>query len=129
MSIEDTIEFPITIFQDRPAHLRQVQVGSTSLNEFVHLMRQAHAQQRKAFVIVSHNFEMLVPDSNNPDPVVVRRFAGLCRFLAENRSLFPTLVFPGAAGITEAREPPLLTSSLWRTGLRTIEQTRRRLYR
>ncbi len=129
LAIDQTVEFPITIFADRPSHLRQVQVGSTSLGEFVHLIQQAHRQQRAAFVIVSHNFELLVPDSSNPDPVVVRRFASLCRFLGDNRTLYPTVVFPDAHGLQDAREPSTLTSSLWRTGLRTIEQVRRRLYR
>lgn len=128
-TIEETIEFPITVFQDRPAHLRQVQVGSTSLTEFMHLIRQAQEQRRTAFVIVSHNFEMLVPDSNNQDPIVVRRFVGLCRFLADNRGDYPTAIFPEMPAVTDQREPPLLTSSLWRTGLRTLEQARRRFYR
>lgn len=129
MAIDGTIEFPITVFRDRPEHLRQVQVGSTSLSEFMHLIRLAHAQQRKAFVIVSHNFEMLVEDSSDPDPIVVRRFAGLCRFLADHRATFPTRTLAEADNDAEAGEPPMLTSPLWRTGLRTLEQARRRLYR
>lgn len=129
IALDNTIEIPITVFQDRPSHLRQVQVGSTSLGEFRHLIRQAHEHNRTAFVIVSHNFEMLVPDSSNPDPTVFRRFAGLCDFLASNRDKYPTVVFPELPVATDRMEPPLLTSALWRTGLRTIEQARRRLYR
>ena len=122
-------EYPITVFQDRPGRLRQVQIGSTSTSEMLHLLQQAHAQRRHAFVIVSHNFEMLVPGSSNPDAIVVRRFKALCRFLSENRDDFPTVIFPELSAVADEGEPPVLTSPLWRTGLRAIEQARRRLYR
>ena len=129
MTIEEIIEFPITVFKDRPVHLRQVQVGSTSLNEFMHLIRQAHEQKRTAFVIVSHNFEMLVPDSKRPNSIVVRRFVGLCRFLANNSRSYPTSIFPESSAVIDRSEPSLLTSSLWRTAMRTLEQTRQRFNR
>jgi hypothetical protein len=127
--LEGVFEFPITVFQDRPGHLRHVQVGATSTSEMFHLLRQAYMQDRSAFVIVSHNFEMLVPGSNNPDPIVVRRFRALCQFLADNRRQFVTATFDDVTPDSDLLEPPTLSSSLWRTGLRTFEQARRRLYR
>jgi len=129
IQVEGVREYPITVFQDRPGRLRQVQIGSTSIGEMFHLLRQAHGQGRRAFVIVSHNFEMLVAGTTNPDPVVVRRFKALCRFLSENRDDFPTVIFPELPAVADEEEPPVLTSPLWRTGLRAIEQARRRLYR
>jgi hypothetical protein len=129
VQIGGVCEYPITVFQDRPGRLRQVQIGSTSTSEMFHLLRQAHAQRRNAFVIVSHNFEMLVPGSSNPDAIVVRRFKALCRFLSENRDEFRTVIFSELSAFTGEKEPSMLTSSLWRTGFRTIEQVRRRLHR
>jgi hypothetical protein len=121
-------EYPITVYKDGLSRWRSVQLGSTSASEMLHLLRQAHRQQRRAFVIVSHNFELLVPGTTNPDPIVVRRFKALCRFLAENRGDFRVVTFPDLSETDHEDAPPPLTSSLWRTGLRLTEQVRRRLY-
>jgi hypothetical protein len=126
--LEGVMECPVTVFMDRPGHLRQVQVGSVSLGEMTHLLAQAHDQGRGAFVILSHNFEMLVPDKTKPDPVVVRRFAGLCGFLARHRDAFPTTTFRALPWEPDAEEPAALTSSLPRTAWRTLEQAWRRVY-
>lgn len=126
--IDGVLEYPITVFLDRPGHLRQTQVGSSSLGEMKHLLLQADAQGRSAFVIVSHNFEMLVSKKSVPDPVVVRRFEGLCRFLRNHEDRLPTVTFRNVGEATESREPPPLTSSLLRTGWRTMEQAWRRVY-
>jgi peptidoglycan/xylan/chitin deacetylase (PgdA/CDA1 family) len=126
--IDGVIEYPITVFFDRPGHLRQTQVGSSSLGEMKHLLLQAHAQGRGAFVIVSHNFEMLVSGKSTPDPVVVRRFEGLCRFLRDNGDRLKTVTFHQVGETIESREPPPLSSSILRTGWRTVEQVWRRVY-
>ena len=45
-------------------------------------------------MIVSHNFEMLKPGTQLPDPVVVRRFERVCEFLARHPELFTVGPFP-----------------------------------
>ncbi len=125
LDIDGIVEYPITVFFDRPRHLRQVQVGSSSLAEMTYLLRRAAEQPRNAFVIVSHNFEMLVPGSSECDRMVVRRFVGLCDYLARRRETCPTRIFPAADGVPDKAEPPALKSAIWRTAMRTLEQAYR----
>lgn len=125
--LEGIVEYPVSVFLDRPRHLRPVQVGSVSLLEMKHLLRQAYEQSRAAFVIVSHNFEMLVPGSTRCDRLVVRRFVGLCDYLARHARAWPTKTFCDLEPIDDPRDPPPLTSAMWRTTLRAFEQAWRRL--
>lgn len=125
-ALEGVIEYPITVYQDIPGRLRQAQVGSTSFTEFIHLLRQAQKQGRSAFVIISHNFEMLIPGKSKPDSIVVRRFTQLCEFLAEHRDDFTLMTFAEAGDRTEMTEPGVLTSPLRYVAQRMAQQIWRR---
>jgi hypothetical protein len=61
------------------------------------------------------------------DPIAVRRFVQLCDFLARNRASF---VVRGFAGL-DLPPPPssgeICVMPAWLTGLRKVEQLRRRL--
>lgn len=127
-SLEGVIEYPLTVYQDRPGRRRQAQVGSTSFGEFTRLLRQGCAQRRNAFVIISHNFEMLVQGKSEPDAIVARRFSRLCQFLAEYPEDFNPITFAEADDQVEPCEPPVLTSPPWSVAWRTMEQVWRRTY-
>lgn len=77
-------EYPMTVFKDGPGSLRHVQLGACSYREMESLLWQALKAERKAFVILSHNFELLNQAQNRPDKVVVERMRKLCRFFDQH---------------------------------------------
>lgn len=128
--LEGIMEFPITAFEELPGRLRHMQIGSCSLNEMKHLLLQAYRKRWHAVVIVSHGHELLNAGRSRPDPIVIRRFDGLCRFLAEHRDKFATCGFSGvdADTIGALRQERPLSSAAWRTALRYGEQLAMRLW-
>lgn len=127
--VEGVMEFPITPFEELPGRLRHMQLGSCSFSEMKHLLLQAHSNGWYSVVIVSHGHELLDASRTQPDPIVVKRFERLCRFLAENRDKFQTSGFSDLrveSVVTQKNERPL-TSSPWRTALRYGEQLTMRL--
>ena len=127
--IEGVVEFPITTFEELPGRLRHMQLGSCSLGEMKHLLLEAYQKDWHSVVMVSHGHELLNGDRSKPDPIVIRRFDGLCRFLADNRDKFETVGFSelnmGAVTAPQGEKP--LTSSMWRTAWRYGEQLAMRL--
>lgn len=94
--IEGVHSFPVTVFDDGLGRRRPAQVGACSLAEMRQALEAAHAGGARHFVIVSHNFEMLKPGSSEPDSIVVRRFEGLCRWLAQQAGRLNTCALPAA---------------------------------
>ena len=94
--------YPVTVFRDGRGRDRPAQVGACGLAEMVQALASAHALERRHFVIVSHNFEMLHPGRSDPDGIVVRRFEGLCRHLAEHRDRYDTCALEPAAPLDDA---------------------------
>jgi len=95
------------------------------------MMLQAWRNGWYSFVIVSHSFELLTTQWDATDPIVVRRFRNLCRFLADNPARFRTT---GFADLTPEEIPvdlqvPTLKSNPVRTTLRYGEQLVGRLFR
>jgi hypothetical protein len=117
--------YPVTAFRDGLGRQRPAQVGACSLTEMRQALHSAEAQGRRHFVFVSHNFEMLRPGSSAPDMIVVRRFEGLCRYLAEHADRFDVCSFP-AAGTTDAAPDTVPEASRWATLQRLGEQALRR---
>ena len=78
-------------------------------------------------MLLSHNFELLNPDKNRPDPIAVRRFRKLCRFLDRERASLPCSGFEDApAEPGEPPEAPPRSRLLYAAG-RMAEQLTRRL--
>ena len=121
-------EYPMTVYRDRPGHLRHAQVGACSFRELEGLLWQALEQGRRGFVILSHCFEALNCRKDAPDPIVVARHRELCRFLERNRDCFQTRGFRGLAPASVVAQPPPLRSPVWKTGERVLEQAWRRRY-
>jgi peptidoglycan/xylan/chitin deacetylase (PgdA/CDA1 family) len=118
--------FPVTVFSDGFGKERPAQVGACSSGEICDVLLNAMRGGITDFVVLSHNFEMLKPNTAEPDWIVVRRFERLCRFLAENQATYPVVSF--------SRHPPigvplreLPKASLAATLRRHIEQIWRRL--
>ena len=93
------------------------------------LLWQALESERKAFVILFHNFELLNSSMNRPDDIVVARFSKLCSFLARHQDCFRVRGFHGLVPTAVLSQPAPLTSPIWRTGLRVLEQGLRRRFR
>lgn len=121
------LELPMTVYSDGRG-LRHTQLTACSWSELEHLLWQALEEQQGAFVILSHNFELLTPGLLAADPVVIRRLSKLCAFLNRHKDSFRV------RGLGAGTEPPRpgaaarLRSPLWRTGARMVEQAWRRRY-
>jgi hypothetical protein len=126
--IDGIWEYPLTVFEDWPGHLRHAQIGACSYAELSNMLMQAASAEYGTFVILLHNFELLNREKNRRDPIVVRRFVRLCEFLANRRDLFRARGFIGLPPPKRQERPPLLRSHPWRTGLRLASQVLRRRY-
>jgi len=120
-------EYPITVYHDG-RKLRHAQLTACSSSEMEGLLWQALEQGRQSFVLVSHRFELLNVAKTRADPVVIKRFDALCRFLDRNRDCFRTVGFDGKPASASVTQPAPLTSPLHRTGARWLEQAYRRIY-
>lgn len=121
-------EFPMAVFDDGTRALRHVQLTSCSLAEMEGLLWQALEKGRQSFVLLSHGFELLNLAKDRPDPIVVDRFRKLCAFLDRNRDCFNVRGFKGMEPADVSVQPPPLTSPLFKTGLRMMQQLYRRRY-
>lgn len=115
-------EYPMTVFNDGTAKLRHAQLTACSFAEMEGLLWQALEAGRTTFNILSHSFELLNRARTRPDPIVIKRFHKLCAFLDKNRDSFCVRGFQGLAPQTVQVQPNALTSPIWRTGARIIEQ-------
>jgi hypothetical protein len=132
--VEGVLEYPITFFQDLPGHYRPVHLNACSISELKRTLEEAWGRGWSSYVIVSHSFELIRRNAGKPtgpaaDPIVIRRFEQLCRFLGENRHLFRTAGFAGldpSAAPNGVNGAPL-RSTVTRTLGRLAQQALRRL--
>ena len=82
---------------------------------------------RRSVMIVSHSFELLGRDRTRPDPIAVRRFEALCRFLDRHRDQFRARGFGDLQPAAEVPQPLPLRMPIWPTARRLAEQGLRRL--
>lgn len=87
-AVQDVVTYPVTVFKDGFGKLRPAQVGACGFNELRDTLQSAARVGVTDFVIVSHNFELLIPDSLLPDWIVVARFERLCAYLAQHSQQF-----------------------------------------
>jgi peptidoglycan/xylan/chitin deacetylase (PgdA/CDA1 family) len=102
-------EFPVSFFQDGPGHFRHTQLKACSWREMRRALTAAWRSGWRYFVIVSHSFELVKRRSDGKapakaNPIAIRRFERLLKFLERESSRFQTTTFPlapvdtGAAG-------------------------------
>lgn len=89
-------EYPVYLFRDGFGRQRPAQLASAGLAEFRQALDRAESAGQEHFVIVSHSFELLKSGSSMPDLIMVRRFEGLCSYLAANRDRFQVGCFAPA---------------------------------
>lgn len=118
---------PMSSFCDGFGRFRHAQVGACSAAELTEALTGARENNWSSFVLLSHNFELMVPDKLMPDRFIIRRFERLCRFLSDNRSSLPTIGFGDLPPAPEPRglPPPSVTKAA--TATRYLEQGMRRL--
>ncbi|MGI6656365.1 MAG: polysaccharide deacetylase family protein [Desulfobulbus sp.] len=121
-------EYPMTVFRDGRKKMRHAQLGACSYREMETLLWKALEEQREAFVILSHNFELLNQRKDRPDRVVVRRMQKLCQFFDKNRDSFCLRGFRGLSTECAGVQRPPLQVPAWQTFLRVAEQIYRRRY-
>lgn len=122
------IEYPMTIFNDGTGAPRHAQLGACSNLELEGLLQQAYDYQRKSFVILSHNFELLNANRDNADPIMIKRFRRYCEFMANNKSSFNMRGFRGLSPVISESSAQALHSPRWKTLHRIAEQVLRRRY-
>src|SRR5690606_2385468 len=124
--IGNLLSLPLTVFRDRFGKTRPAQIGSCSISELCQVIDNANDNTWPAVVMLSHNFEMMRPDSTKIDPIVLDRFERLCAYAAS----CPELCTPPGnllTSITPSRnriEPPHI--SVAGTMRRFVEQVLRR---
>jgi hypothetical protein len=119
---EGVYEYPMTVFDGGLGGLRHAQLTACSYQEMEGLLWQSLESGRKAFVILSHNFELLNPAMDRPDEIVIERFHKLCSFLDRHRDCFRVRGFHGLMPVSVPLQPAPLTSPVWKTGFRILEQ-------
>jgi hypothetical protein len=122
-------EYPMTVFDDGTGKMRHVQLSACSYGEIESLLWRALESGYSSFVILSHSFELLNAGRDRPYPLAIRRFRKLCAFLDQHRDKFRVRGFRGLQPELCDMQPPPLSSPIWRTGGRMLEQAYRRRYR
>lgn len=123
------LEFPLTVYYDRPNHYRHLQLGSCSFAEFECVLNHAYENQWDSVVILSHNFELMNQQRNRIDSVVVKRFKQLARFLERDRDRFTTAGFQTTDITPKAIDSGLPVAPPGGVVRRYAEQLIRRAYR
>lgn len=120
--------YPMTLLRDGFGRLRHAQIGACGASELIEALDGACESGWPAFVLLSHNFELMIPDKLAPDPIVVKRFERLCRHLGDHEASMPTAGFAQLPPLPAPRGLPLPAVGRLPTALRYFEQALRRLH-
>lgn len=117
------IEVPVGSIGSLAGGLRHAQITALSLKEMRAAIRHAQTAGSASFTLVTHSFELINRRKLTVNPIVRRRFEGLCRTLGrmngvttENYRDLPALL----SGDGPSPEP--LPANAFRTGHRYAEQ-------
>jgi len=126
--LSQLLELPLTVYQDFPGHLRQLQVSSSSFGEFKNVLQCASTSTNQKIVMLSHSAELLDASRTKVDAIVVRRFDKMCNYLAQNRHKYSTEHFyPNLREINLPEEVPEFRSKWYETINRVGQQAVRRI--
>jgi len=132
--IHGVYEFPVTYFNDFSSHPRHLQLTACSLTEFKFALETAWQQQRNSCTIVLHSFEWVKRINKNNkkshklDKICLKRFNGLCEFIANNQDKFNTPTYHSAAKNLHSNQPEEINSNIIRTVGRLVQQAQRRFF-
>lgn len=90
---EGVIEIPVSQMRAANGSLRHMQICAVSLREMGFGLDHAIANDHPVFMPVGHSFELATRDGERVNPVIKKRFDGLCALLAERASDAPTMHF------------------------------------
>lgn len=131
VELNGVCELPVTCFRDFLGRPRPLQLTACSTREMERVLLDAAAAKLPFVVIVSHSFELIRrrAQASRPDPVVIRRFEQLCRFLRDHRDILRAATFSDLDRnrITAATAFPGLRTRPLDTLKRIQEQAVRRL--
>jgi peptidoglycan/xylan/chitin deacetylase (PgdA/CDA1 family) len=126
--ISEVASYPLSVFRDGAGKLRHAQIGACSTWELIRAMDCAEQAGWRQFLVLSHNFEMLKTNSNQPDPIVVRRFEQFCEYLGQSSARFVTVGFGAMPSSRLTEHLPLPEVGFAPTMRRYAEQALRRIY-
>lgn len=111
---EGVIEIPVSQMRTGNGGLRHLQICAVSLAEMTHALDHAIAEDHPVFMPVGHSFELATRDGRRVNPVVRKRFDGLCALLAARRDTAPTVHFADldALPLGRASEPVAMSPAL-----------------
>lgn len=93
----NTVELPVSHFNDYPSHKRHLQLSACSFLEVRDVLLSNWQAKQFSCVVVLHSFEWIKRNRKNNthslDIICLKRFIKLCQFLSENTDKFETLHF------------------------------------
>lgn len=119
---------PMSSFCDGFGRHRHAQIGACSASEITQALEDAVRKGWHTFVLLSHGFELMIPNRSTPDYFVEKRFIKICQFLADNQKTMPTVHFADLSNFPDPRNLSLPLVSKAATIKRYAEQALRRLY-
>ena len=120
--LDCVVEVPITQIEQRSGGVRHLQICAVSFDEMRSALLHAADNAHPVVNIVSHSFELATRDGRRANPVLVRRFESLCRFLADHRDQLRTAHFAELADLPlDAEASPRRPGAL-RTAARRAQQ-------
>ena len=95
--IRDTVEVPVTHFNDYASHIRHLQLSACSFEEIKDVLVSNWKAKQYGCVLVMHSFEWIKRNRKNNshslDKICLKRFLKLCQYLADNNDKFETYHF------------------------------------
>lgn len=116
------VEIPVTQIESRSGRLRHLQICAVSHDELIAALAHAAANRHPLTTIVSHSFELATRDGLRCNAIVRRRFESLCRFLAGNEGLHPTVGFADLGRVPLGAPAAPMPARPLRTARRLAEQ-------
>lgn len=116
------VEVPVTVIEEVPGQLRTFQLCALSHAEAAAALDHAVAQRHQAVTIVSHGFELANRAGTHANSVHVRRFAALCRRLAERAEVLPTRHFVDRPALALDADDRPIGPAPWRRRGRQAQQ-------
>lgn len=116
------IECPVTLIEEARGRLRHFQICALSAGEMRAALDHAAHAGHAAVTIVSHGFELANRAGTAANAVHVRRFAMLCRMLADRRDMLPTAWYRDRPALRLGQDDCPLAPDRLRTARRRMEQ-------
>lgn len=127
--IGEVWELPITCFHEPSGRPRPLQIHACSLAEMKRTLSHARNADWHSAVIVLHGSELLGESKRKADPIAIRRYEGMCRFLADHPDDYETCGFNHPDLLPDTLDMPPLPVLPRHLGLaRRAEQATRMLW-